>query len=221
MTRNRSLLRTLLAAIAGALVGASAGWLVPESTPDPDLQPVLARDVVLAEPLPAHCPDRHNALRDVGDGLVKELEMLDLQLRIIEHRREQREGVEMPWPSVHDPLQAPATLEGNVAAALDEVGGELLELECDEYPCLVSMVVPADEGGGVSSDALGPFLEALHARGYADHTKQWNITTRIGEDYAAVIALWSSEEDISGKRVAFRGDRFGAEIFASLREEGE
>ena len=215
---NSAATQILLPAAIGGLTGGGLAIMLSAGPEEVPAEPVAK--VVLAAPLPADCPARKDALTDERARLERALSAVELQLKITEHRRIAREGVEAPWPDAPDPLQVPETYKAKLTAALAEVDGEVLEMECDEYPCIVAVVLPKlDDVNGVSGDATTPMYDALNDHGYVDHELQFATTTSVGDDYVSVFAIRGPQEEaIDNKRTRFRGKRFAKETFERMRE---
>jgi hypothetical protein len=179
-----------------------------------------AVEVVLDAPLPRACPDRASSLdaevQRLEDGIAAAL----FQQRIIEHRRVQREGVESLWPAEPNPLTRPKAWGAAVEGALADVGGELLALECDEYPCVTAFRMPKlDDVDGISGDAEDAFYEALNARGYEDHEIGASSTWTQDGQYHIVVAAVPSSEAPELKRLGFRVNRMSKELSAAQEVE--
>ena len=210
-------------ALAGAALGSGIAWALPApaDSSDQGLLPPAAIEVVLERPLPMDCPDRQQVWDKEEERLTLELKGVALQLTINEHRRVAREGIETPWPDSPDPLQSPDTLKKNLQTALSNVGGDVLEMECDEYPCIVAVALPKDDGmSGIAGTAMDDLYEGLNDHGYLDPELVWSTTTEIDGDYVSVFAIRGPDDsDIQSKRASFRGERFSEETFERLREE--
>jgi hypothetical protein len=208
--------------LVGGVLGGGVAWgIAPQA--GPEMPPQTPAVVVLGQPLPVSCPERKDALEEERARLELELEGIALQLKIGEHRRLAREGEEAPWPDAPDPMQVSATFKANIEASLSEIGGELLEMECDEYPCIVAVAVPKlDEVNGVAGNAMDELFAGLNERGYLDHETVWMTTGDVDNEYISIFAVRGPEDDgISGKRTTFRAERFGEETFERLRDVAE
>ncbi len=224
-----NLIAPIAAAAAGLLVGIGTGLGTVDRTPEPDPTPPATRPVVLAAALPLACPQRQTALDGERERLDGELQALDLQLRIAEHRRVGREGVESEWPDEPPPNHRPEALERNLTKSLGDLGGELLKMECDEYPCLIAVSVPAPpDQDGVPHNALDGLVADFNALDglttdfdgshHSEPSKVYASTTLIGDHYVAVFALSPDGDEIDQVRTDFRGNRLAGELFAPVDE---
>ena len=217
----RSPLTIAAACVAGGLTGGLVGSILwaPPPAPEPAPAPPAVVAVELDAPLPSACPARAAVLAAETARLEGALAAVALQQRILDVRRVQREGAESPWPAEPDPSLRPEVWRAALEEALAEVGGELLELECDEYPCVTAVKVPKeDDFPGVYGGSLDPLKEALAASGYPEH-EAW-ITSMTGLDgaYMASFAMLPVADDALATRMSFRVGRVFEEVSSSLEE---
>ena len=107
---------------------------------------------------PGETPERSRPPKSTHEQLLRSasrIAALRAALETVEPRAE-------PWPDPAPPELEPPAFEGSVLDAIDEVGGgELLELDCDEFPC-VATVAPSDLPQ--DGDRMAPFQQVMDIR---------------------------------------------------------
>ncbi len=221
----RSIWQFCLSALAGTIAMSAVLAVIsrPRSPPDAeDAHALGVRDAPTVAP-PDQCPARRTALEEEAARLGRELEAVELQLRIAEYRQIDREGVEQAWPEEPDPMQVPDVLKATLEAALLEThAGELLGMDCDEFPCIVALESghPPEVPGGASTDAFEPLFEALNATGLADHEIMWSSASgAYGTD--SMVLAFAGPDRPDDKRTKFRAERYAEQIRSELAEYAE
>jgi len=210
----------------GLAVGGIGTWFVgsdaPVSAPPPPQQTVDAREIRLA-------PDCE------GDGdLVERLQTLrselaaaELTVKVGNAQEEAEYGAPLPWPEDLPEEFTEAGLERELNAMLDEIGGgELIGLDCGEYPC-TGVVVVSGEHTFPLRDAFG---ELMRSSRYSNFHKSEGM--RMTDEGAAISGLilqlaFPAEklEDGQSKRVGFLvkevGRTFNDEVTDALNAADE
>ncbi|MFK7927361.1 MAG: hypothetical protein AB8H79_04185 [Myxococcota bacterium] len=115
------LVRTVLASIGGLALGAGGAWFIA-----PGAQPAAE------EP----CENSLQVVRKDAKKLEQELTQLSEHYNERWRQRVIRMGQTLAWPeSVPDPLK-PEPLRAHLESVMQAHGGELLELDCNAYPCV-------------------------------------------------------------------------------------
>ncbi|MBL8618631.1 MAG: hypothetical protein JNM72_23665 [Deltaproteobacteria bacterium] len=92
----------------------------------------------------ADCDDRRARLEDELADLEAEVLALDAKTIALKAKNDELAGPLVPWPSELR-AQVPA-VEAEVQHIAAEAGGELVDADCAEYPCIFHLVFPADPG---------------------------------------------------------------------------
>ncbi len=173
--------------------------------------------------LPDECAGRKVVLDSEANGLLEELEAADLQLRIVEHRRIRREGMEQSWPDDPDPMQMPEVLRISMLEALDETGvGNLVGMDCEEYPCIVAIETgrPPSVEGGSDVSVFFPALVALNDKGYDEHDLLWFVSAGVHGTDTMIFAVTGPERPDKARTI-FRGERYAEEIWSEMGDAGD
>ena len=155
----------VLAGLAGFVAGGWVAWMTaaPSITP-PKTHPESASA--------APCPPLGVALRPTVD-FTAETEMLQAALSLERGRRERREGTPTPWPEDVPTLLKPSSLEQALRSAASTGAFELIRLECEEYPCVITIRGASPESAFA---ALGPDYARFHTAGSIDGSESNSVT---------------------------------------------
>ena len=151
--------------------------------------------------------------------LEAEVQRLGLLGAIASGRVEGHEGVEQVWPSELPGRFTPAAVEASVREALEQVeGGELLEVDCSEYPCIAWMQSHLDADPEVWTESFAPVHEALgrDEEGVDLSVHSYGENPRL----QAVSVGWSDAEldaDDLSTRTGFRRDSLASDYQVELR----
>ncbi len=118
----------------------------------------VARDLLTGASSANEPPERDPPPKSTREQLLRSasrIAALRAAVETVEPRAE-------PWPDPPPTELNPPAFEGSVLDAIDEVGGgELLELDCDEFPCVATVApsnLPQD------GDRMAPFQQAMDIR---------------------------------------------------------
>lgn len=148
---------------------------------------------------------------DLGDP-KDELARLRFENDVLRGQLRAAEGAEQPWPKdAPDALREPAFGQ-TVRAALDE-DMRLLELDCDEFPCIAFVEMPDEEN---RSESVVNRLQAQlkpsigEDMGVMAMERGYRTTDGSGRVLALAVSPSSMMNEESGKRTQFRAEA-GAE----------
>lgn len=153
--------------------------------------------------------------------LEAEVQRLSLMGAIASGRVEGHEGVEQPWPDDVPERFTAASIEAAVTTALEQVeGGELLEVDCSEYPCIAWMQSHLDADPEVWTSSFEPVHDAV---GNGEEGVDLSVHS-YGENprLQAVTVSWTDadvDEEAASVRTGFRRDTVAADYQAELAEE--
>lgn len=185
-------MQDLLFIFGGAGLGLAIGLLAPLRAPAEGLPRAVVVQAAAgaSQPCTAARAEREAAVGDVTRALETAKALLSVQ-RV---RREQREGVAQPWPDRVHPALRPEGWRAAVHAAAAQSGFEVAGIDCQEYPCLATVVktegLRFTDGTSSAYDAR-PFLEAM--------------PTEIVEDGASVMMMAFVPEPVGPRYVATVG----------------
>lgn len=154
-----------------------------------------------------HCSTEHQKAAEEHDRYRHALEAARLELRMQKATREEYEGVPQPFTDDVDARLQPDAFGDLVRESVDELGifGEL-ELDCDEFPCLIAVTVDEVSEPGPNSRDLDPLTKTLE-RELHDVLHYVNIRM-VPTPHAVVATHPSGASDESTKRLHFRVHRF-------------
>lgn len=144
-------------------------------TPSPERRVVVrqgdpqdgAQDLTLPEALERIEALEQALLQESFEGQLKDG-------RIVSH-----EGVPQAFPDDLDPSYAPNAYEAALLQAIEDNGeGELVSLDCSEFPCLATLTIDGHDDNW--SDALQPIAESL-VQGEGDGLNIWASGFRTDE----------------------------------------
>ncbi|GEM_PF-6728913 len=206
---------------AGAIAGAAAAlaW----TSFDDEASEAPEQAAVEADTTTRRVVERVTVEGDCGDRVAEleaEVQRLSLMGAIASGRVEGHEGTEQPWPDELPGRFTAASVEASVEAALEQVeGGELLEVDCSEYPCIAWMQSHLDADPEVWTTSFSPVHEAL---GQGEDGVDLSIHS-YGENprLQAVTVSWT-DADVDGEAVSrrsgFRRDTVAGDYQAELAE---
>lgn len=192
--------------------------------PVPELLPVAVNERVEIHQLPSDCADRQEALQAEHDRLELAVNATSLSLRIAVAQRIEREGSVVEWTDDIPAAERPEAFEAALFAAIDAEGGEVLELDCSEYPCIATVLM--DEvfppGSGISGKALRPAREALEEQLEVRLGLETTSSLSVGEDshqeYSTFFVSSSEQRNVI-KRGQFRAEKQMEALGEELRGE--
>ncbi len=209
--------------VLGAMTGVGVTLLVvglalDEEAPEPyasvaDAETTSERRVVERVTVQGDCDERVSELE-------AEVQRLSLLGAIASGRVEGHEGIEQAWPEALPDRFTPEGVEAAVAAALEEVeGGELLEVDCSEYPCIAWMQSHLDADPEVWTSSFTPVHEAL---GQGEDGVDLSVHS-YGENprLQAVTVTWTDADvdgDEVGTRSGFRRNTVAGDYQAELAQ---
>lgn len=200
--------------LLGLGLGAALGFATrPTAAPPP--APVGERPVVLGEPLPVACGDRRERLEAEADRLEAELETVRARQRVIDARRLEREGAPVPWPDDADPNQDPERLRTQMDALMADLGGTVVDTECEEYPCLIAVTLPnPDPERGVPFSVMEDLKAALQDHGYEGYALPSYLMGGKDDQLQGVFSVGAEDdESLSAKRIGYRADELHKGLF--------
>jgi ferric-dicitrate binding protein FerR (iron transport regulator) len=181
-----------------------ASEAAPESTAVPVVRAVRMGPEGTADlsPKPADAKERIAALE-------AELEQLRFEQALTRGQLVQTRGEPMAWPDKVDPSLEPETFEQRLQEALSEAeAGDLLAIDCEEYPCIAYVELDPELG----MDQLAPMLQSIadKVRGDSDPAVMQMVraTGEGGADQKLLtMALMPREEtEDLGRRVEYRAE---------------
>ncbi len=155
-------------------------------------------------------------------ALRDEVAAAELHLALLQGQREAVEGVPQPWTDDLPAADRPEAVEAAVVAAIEAHGeGELLDMDCDEYPCLLAVEFPPSDDG--SSAVSWEFLRTLQDSWDHPHTASTAATGRSedGEHTFLVMAFYDKPDETPeglATRVEVRRDRLSDRLRHELSE---
>ncbi len=213
--------------LGGLVVGFVFGLLArvpPVEAPEPGAveAPAAVKPTYIASP---DCPDETDLIAEL-EGLEAELEEARLAATVAAAQVEAEVGAPVEWPpDVPDDLQE-AGLEKRLLALVGEVdGGQLLGMDCAEYPCAAVVAF----NGAEPMEAYAAFGDLSDA----EFDKQWGDVEWYKADDGSVElvvqrmgfpagVLEGDELDAANRRAGFRFEDLSTSFkpdFPGLRED--
>lgn len=195
----------MLRFVVGVLVGGASSWAAVAWVA-PGGEGVLGDPAVATPVGEAVAPDVREAAAPGGEtscdaargALEDEIVALEGKVRVAGFRRQLAEsrlrqvgGAPLPWPDDADARLEPenvAAVVGEALAAVEDEG-DLLDLDCSEYPCIAYFGQPPEEGGGTAAWAamdarLGEALPGLRISSSASRVDGLLITATAIWDHS-------------------------------------
>lgn len=120
------------------------------------------------------------SVRERNLQLVRENKRLTSRLTEVEQELRFAQGQPMAWPATSPPRLARKAVVAALNRSLREAGlhGEVTDVDCKEYPCVVS----GNLKGKVTASRFQKILDSEALRAYRDDHAQTSITNRSGND---------------------------------------
>ena len=158
------------------------------------------------------------------DQLEAELARAEFEGSLAEGRIIQHEGIPQAWPDQVPPLLEPDTFADAIRGEVLKIpGAELVEVDCDEFPCLATVTVPAVGDNSDWGAQLQPIEDVFEMDD--DDWGTWiNASTfRVNEDqhnYWTLAVLPQCEDGYdTAERIKYRIDQKVEGISAELHAE--
>lgn len=175
MASNPSALRP--DAFAALAVGALLAWMIPMPGPAPapalaELTPPSPLARAVQRRAPTRCVARGESTAEV-EALERTLLGLRVRAKLLDGRRAAREGEARPWPDDVPAAESPAGFRQRLDAAIAALpGASVLEVDCEEHPCVAVLIRDRDAGeAGVSADSWAPVAEGLGSAHFSSMTR--------------------------------------------------
>jgi hypothetical protein len=122
----------------------------------------------------------HRSVRERNLQLLRENKRLASRLSEVEQELRFAQGKPMAWPATSPPRLARKAVVAALNRSLREAGlhGEVTDVDCKEYPCVVS----GNLKGKVTASRFQKILDSEALRIYRDDHAQTSITNRSGHD---------------------------------------
>lgn len=167
------------------------------------------------------CDTQRERVVGQREHLKSEIEVARMELRMQVAARKAREGSAQPWTDDIDPRLQPDNFEALVREAADAVGGYgELDMDCDEFPCLVALTFDRTQDLVGSPIDLEPLWQALTKRGIGEIQPQVQVSS-IPRQHAVFALLPENASEELQKRTSFRMDRLYELRVEQLKESGE
>ncbi len=161
--------------------------------------------------------------QDRIEQLEAELALASFSGQLKDGRLMALEGVPQDFPADLDPRHKPARFEQRLQGALALGEGELVAVDCSEFPCLVTLTTDAE--GDRWDEGLRPIAEAMQAD-EDDRLSIWASGFQKDEDgptanywtFAVTPDAYAADEDLK-QRTSFRSDAITEELSQSLDEQ--
>jgi len=142
-------------------------------------------------------------------ALAAELAQLKFEQALTRGQLAHTRGEPVAWPAKVDPSLEPETFERRLQEALLETeAGELLAVDCEEYPCIAYVELDPELG----MDQLRPVLEGLADKVSGESDPAVMQMVRVSEEDGVeqtvlTMALFPEDQaDVLGKRVEYRAE---------------
>jgi hypothetical protein len=195
----------------GASLGAALHW-----SRGPEEAPEVQRSALEAVPA-GECETDRARLEVAAGRLADQVAELEALRAGLKYENDLKEGALVPWPAE---LEAKAgALEAEVAGLARGEGGELVEADCGEYPCVFHLRFGRDPSG----EGYREVREQLEGLGWS---VQGEVALSGGEgralvgagelDHNAVFALWPPRGPQIAEADRRRAGRRVAELLGQL-----
>jgi|GEM_PF-1537323 len=227
----------LLAALAGAAVAVTV-YEGRAAIDSPAGDVVLEAGETWSSAPPAPGAPAQRVVRVAGPEAATDAVPADLAARVAELERENQalrmaeavqrgrvqshEGTPQPWPEDLPAAFRPEGVEGLLDEVLAELGGSelLVDIDCDEYPCLVLLDSLDPDGGFGDVKAIGDALkERLDDAGIG--IRAMGVDTGDGPRRMAGLTLTPADDAQDPDLEARIGHRLDAALHSELGEPGD
>ena len=129
------------------------------------------------------------ALQTQVAALRKELEAANVRIAFADAQAEMADGVFVPWSGDIHPSYRPNKVGELVRSAIAKAGGQLLELDCEEFPCIPYIQSPKSGGSEWSQSIIEALMREYADAGMSPSVSAMGATMEDGDGPRHIVGL--------------------------------